>query len=61
MTSGMTPLVRGITTSNIGLVVTMNGSVPSEVTVQVVNFQIDVFFTTVTFNQKPKQVFPYNG
>jgi hypothetical protein len=57
----MAPLVRGLTTANVGLVVTMNGSVPREITVQVVDFNIDVVFTTVRFNQKPKQVFPYNG
>ncbi len=55
------PLVRGLATSNIAIDVTMNGSVPKDIKVKVVNFTIDSVFRSFTFNGKPHATYRYNG
>jgi Flp pilus assembly protein TadG len=64
VTSGVSadkPIVKGLSISNVEVVVTMNGSVPGKVTVRIVNLNVDGIFTQYTFHQKPSATFPYNG
>ena len=56
-----TVVIPGLTTANVELVITMNGSEPSTVTVRIINFTVDGIFAQYTFNQKPSAMFTFNG
>jgi|SRR5579884_572119 len=58
---GATPIVKGLTTSNVNLTVLCSGQQPMQMTVSIVNFSIDAVFGTVTLNNKPSESFPYLG
>jgi Flp pilus assembly protein TadG len=58
---GSSPLVKGLTTSNVTVTYSYLNSIPVDVTVSIVNYQVDTFFKTFTFNNKPSVQFPYFG
>jgi len=59
--NGATPILRGLSTSNVNLSVLANGSAPLQMTVSISNFSIDAVFGTVTLNGNPSESFPYLG
>ena len=59
-TSG-TPLVPGLSGSNIAVTITLSNSVPTDVTVDIVNFSFSTIFNTVTLNGKPRVTVAYRG
>jgi Flp pilus assembly protein TadG len=59
--NGATPILRGLSTSNVNFSVLTNGSAPQQVTVSISNFSIDAVFGTVTLNGNPSESFPYLG
>jgi Flp pilus assembly protein TadG len=56
-----TPVVSGLTTSQIGVTMTMNNGVPDIVTVSVTNFTIDTLITTLNLANKPSAAFRFEG
>ena len=56
-----TPIVRGLTTSNVQLAVTMGGSAPSQMTVSITGFSLDAIFGTIQLSGRPSSTFPYLG
>lgn len=58
---GTTPILRGLTTSNVQLSVLNSGSAPLQVTVSITGFSLDAVFGIVTLNGKPSCSFPYLG
>ena len=60
-TAGTTPIVRGLATSNVTVTVNLAGTIPSDVTITINNYTIDVVFTTFTFNGKPRATAVFMG
>ena len=60
-TASATPVVSGLTTSNVQLTVTFAAGAPSAMTVAINNFQVLSYFGRVTLNGKPYVWFPYLG
>ncbi len=60
-TSSATPLVPGLTTSNVQLAVTFTSGVPSAVTVSITNFPLKTYMGSVTLTNKPYVWFPFVG
>jgi Flp pilus assembly protein TadG len=60
-TSGTTPIVRGLATSNVTVTVNLAGTIPSDVTITINNYTIDAVFTTFTFNGKPRATTVFMG
>jgi Flp pilus assembly protein TadG len=60
-TTTATPVVAGLTTSNVSLTVAFTNSAPSAVTVQITNFQVRTYFGKTNLNGKPYVWFPYVG
>ena len=60
-TAGTTPIVRGLATSNVTVTVNLAGTIPSDVTITINNYTIDVVFTTFTFNGKPRATTVFMG
>lgn len=58
---GATPVVRGLTTSNVSLTVLSSGVQPLQMTVSISNFPLDAIFGTITLNNKPSVTFTYLG
>jgi Flp pilus assembly protein TadG len=58
---GATPVVRGLTTSNVSLTVVSSGVQPLQMTVSISNFPLDAIFGTITLNNKPSVTFTYLG
>lgn len=58
---GSQPLVRGVSTSNVNLTVTMSNNVPSYMEVSISGITIDGIFGKWTLQGKPFAVFPYGG
>jgi Flp pilus assembly protein TadG len=58
--SGATPVVTGLTTSNVNLTVTFSSGAPSGVTVSIVGYQTPSYMGRVTLN-KPYAWFPFTG
>ncbi|HXA68296.1 MAG TPA: TadE/TadG family type IV pilus assembly protein [Bryobacteraceae bacterium] len=56
-----TPILRGLSTSNVNLSVSANGGSPTQMTVSISNFSIDAVFGTVVLNGNPSVSFPYLG
>jgi len=59
--NGATPILRGLSTSNVNLTVLSNGEAPMQMTVSISNFSIDAVFGTVVLNGNPSVSFPYLG
>ena len=60
-TTTATPVVSGLTTSNVSLTVTFANSAPSAMTVQITGFRVNSYIGKVTLNGKPYVWFPYVG
>lgn len=60
-TGGAYPVARGLTPAKVAVTITFERNVPRQVTVAIVNYQIDAIFAAMTLNNKPKAVFPYLG
>jgi len=63
---GATPILNGLTTSNVSLVVTpgtagLAMTPPAAMTVSITNFQINSVFSTTTLNGRPSSTYPYTG
>jgi len=56
-----TPILHGLSTSNVNLTVLTSGSAPMQMTVSISNFSLDAVFGTVTLNGNPSVSFPYLG
>ena len=59
--NGTTPILNGLSTSNVSLTVLANGGAPQQVTVSISNFSINAVFGTVVLNGNPSVSFPYLG
>jgi hypothetical protein len=59
--NGATPILHGLSTSNVNLTVLTNGGDPTQVTVSISNFSIDAVFGRVVLNGNPAASFPYLG
>ena len=59
--STATPVVNGLTTSNVQLTVTFANGVPSTTAVSITNFQVQSYPVQVTLSGKPYVWFPYLG
>ena len=63
--SGASPVVAGLSTSNVGVVMTGGNTggltPPTRVTVSIVNFPLDAAITTFSLNGRPNCSFPYTG
>jgi Flp pilus assembly protein TadG len=59
--NGATPILHGLSESNVNLTVLANGGDPTQVTVSISNFSIDAVFGTVVLNGNPSASFPYLG
>src|SRR5262249_26608847 len=55
------PVVLGLTTSNVQVIPNMNGSVPASMTVRITGFVVGQVFGSYTFNAKPSTTFSYTG
>jgi len=60
-TTTATPVVLGLTTSNVSLTVGFSNGVPSTMTVSIVNFSVQSYPSRVTLSGKPYVWFPYVG
>jgi Flp pilus assembly protein TadG len=60
-TGGALPVVRGLTPAKVAVTITFERNVPRQVTVAILNYQIDAIFAAMTLNNKPKAAFPYLG
>ena len=60
-TAGTTPIVPGLSTSNVTVTVNPAGGIPTDVTIKINNYTIDAVFTTFTFNGKPRGTAVYMG
>jgi Flp pilus assembly protein TadG len=59
--NGATPILHGLSTSNVNLTVLANGSAPLQMTVSISSFSLDAVFGTITLNGNPSVSFPYLG
>jgi Flp pilus assembly protein TadG len=59
--NGSSPILRGLSTSNVNLTVLANGSAPTQMTVSISNFSLDAVFGTIRLNGNPSVSFPYLG
>jgi Flp pilus assembly protein TadG len=59
--SGSTPLVAGLTTSNVGLTVAFTNGAPSGMTVAITGYRVPVYLGRITLNNKPYAWFPFTG
>ena len=60
-TSSATPIVAGLTTSNVQLTVQFTSGAPSATTVAITNFKVLSYNGMTTLNGKPSVWFPYLG
>jgi Flp pilus assembly protein TadG len=61
-TAGSSTIVPGLDSSNVSIVVTNDAnSIPRDLTVKIVNFQIASFFSPSTINGKPRATNLYYG
>ena len=58
---GTSPVVPGLTPSNVSVVVTFANNIPAEVTVSIVNYNLNAVVKAIQMNGKPKVSFPYSG
>ena len=60
-TGGTTPIVKGLTTANVGVTMTFTNGVPSAVAVKILNFALPQIFPSAPLANKPYVKFPYLG
>ena len=60
-TGGTTPIVKGLTTANVGVTMTFTNGVPSAVAVKVNTFALPQIFPSSPLTNKPYVKFPYLG
>ena len=58
---GTTPLVYGLSTSNVSVDTNLMGGFPTRVTVSITGFSVNAVFGTQTFNGKPRVTMEYVG
>ena len=56
-----TPLVPGLSSSNVNVSVTLSNGIPVDVTVKIVNFSFSTIFSIVPFDGKPRVTVAYRG
>lgn len=59
--AGGTPVLNGLTASNVKLVVSFDNGVPSSMTVSITGLTINALFGTFTLTEKPRVTYPYTG
>ncbi len=61
-TAGSTPVVRGLTTSNVNVSwETDAAGIPQVITVNIVNYTLSAVWASFTLSNKPRSVFIYQG
>jgi Flp pilus assembly protein TadG len=60
-TAGTSPVLPGLTTSNVTLTVTFTNGIPTAMTVAITGYTVNSVFTTFTLNNKPQVTCPYLG
>jgi Flp pilus assembly protein TadG len=60
-TTGNTPVVSGLTTTNVSLVVTFASGIPSTMQVSITGYTINALFGVFSLNGKLQATFPYQG
>lgn len=60
-TAGTSPVLPGLTTSNVNLTVTFTDAVPSAMTVSISGYTIQSIFASTTVTQKPRVSYVYQG
>ena len=60
-TAGTSPIVPGLSTSNVSVNVNPQGTLPTDITITINNFTIDAVFARFTFNGKPRATAVYMG
>jgi Flp pilus assembly protein TadG len=58
---GAKPIVLGLTTANVNVSVNPASAMPTDITITITNFQVDVVFTKFTFDGKPRATAAYMG
>lgn len=59
--AGTTPIVNGISTSNVTVGINPLGSMPTDITITINNFTINALFASFNFNGKPRVTAIYLG
>lgn len=59
--AGASPVLSGLTVSNINVTVTFTNAVPSAVMVSITGYTINSIFATATLTNKPQVTFSYQG
>ena len=60
-TATATPVVAGLTTSNVNLTVTFASGVPTGMTVAITGYRVSSYMGRITLNNKPYAWFPFTG
>lgn len=60
-TAGTSPVLYGLTSGNINLIVTFTNQVPSAMTVYISGYTINSIFATATLTKKPQVTYAYQG
>jgi Flp pilus assembly protein TadG len=60
-TAGTTPIVPGLSTSNVNVTVNPSDTFPTDITITVSSFSIDAVFTKFNFTNKPRATTAYMG
>jgi Flp pilus assembly protein TadG len=60
-TAGTSPIVPGLSTSNVTVGVNPQGNMPTDITITINSFTINALFTNFTFNGKPRATAVYMG
>ncbi len=58
---GTTPVLPGLTASNVNLTVTFTNGVPSAMTVSITGYTINSIFAATTLSLKPRVTYAYQG
>ncbi len=60
-TAGTTPVVPGLSSSNVSVSVNPANTTPTDITITINNFTVDAVFRNFTFNGKPRATAVYMG
>jgi len=60
-TAGTSPVLTGLTTSNVNLTVTFTNGIPSAMTVSISGYTINSIFATSSLTNKPQVTYAYQG
>ena len=55
------PIVPGLSGSNVQIQANMAGAIPDSMTVAITDYKVDAVFASFTFTGKPSRTFPYTG